>query len=104
MHMRRTYLREWRKHRNKTLVQVAEELHITHQQLGKIERGEQPHNQRLLEFLAEMYGCDETDLISRPPGSTPAEVVDLLDRLPTRDRQKAIKILEAFVRETGTNG
>jgi hypothetical protein len=51
-----------------------------------------------------MYGCDETDLISRPPGSTPAEVVDLLDRLPTRDRQKAIKILEAFVRETGTNG
>jgi hypothetical protein len=33
---RKTFLREWRQHRNKTLEQVAEYLHMSHSQLSRI--------------------------------------------------------------------
>lgn len=100
--MKRTYLREWRKAAGKTLEQVAVELGITNQQLGKIERGLQPYNQKLIEFLAELYGCDETDLLKRPPGQS-MEVVQMWDRVPVADRPRALAVLEAFTR-TGTGG
>lgn len=64
---RRTFLREWRKHRARTLVQVAEHLNMTHGQLSKIERGDQPYNQALLEALADLYMCDVVDLLIRAP-------------------------------------
>ncbi len=94
--MRRTFLREWRKASNRTLVQVAEELRITHQQLGKIERGQQPYNQKLLEFLADLYGCDEADLIMRPPGHS-REIKLVWDQIPEHDRERALAVLEAFI-------
>jgi transcriptional regulator with XRE-family HTH domain len=101
---RRTYLREWRRLREKTLVQVAEELHMTHGQLSRIERGLQPYNQELLERLAELYRCDPVDLLIRDP-SEPATIWSLWDRAKPGERQQIEAVAEALLRgQTGTNG
>lgn len=64
----KTYLREWRKMKaGRTLEQVAGELGISQPQLGRIERGDQPYNQDLLEALADLYGCSVADLLMRDP-------------------------------------
>jgi len=103
MCMKRTFLREWRKNKpGRTLEQVAAELRISHQQLGRIERGVQPYNQPLLEFLADLYGCDESDLIMRPPGAK--RTIEMVwDKIPEDQKEIALRILEGFAK-TGTDG
>jgi hypothetical protein len=65
--MARHFLRAWRKKANKTLEQVAEQLHMSHSQLSRIETYKQPYNQELLEALADLYMCDVVDLLIRDP-------------------------------------
>lgn len=40
---------------------------MSHSQLSRIERGDQPYNQEMLEALAELYMCDPVDLLIRDP-------------------------------------
>lgn len=62
------FLREWRKAKpGRTLEMVAAELHMSQPQLGRIERGDSPYNQDLLEALADLYGCTVADLLMRNP-------------------------------------
>lgn len=98
----RTFLRQWRQHRGKTLVQVAEELHMTHGQLSKIERGKQPYNQELLERLAELYRCEVVDLLIRDP-SEPTNIWSIWDHAKPGERRQIESVAEAIVR-TGTGG
>lgn len=91
---RKTYLREWRKLKpGRTLEQVAEYLHISQPQLGRIERGDQPYNQDLLEALGELYGCEPDELIWRDP-TKEGKVIDMVRR-QTEKRQAQIA---AFIR------
>lgn len=70
---RKTYLREWRRSKpGRTLEQVAAALHMSQPQLGRIERGDSPYNQDLLEALAELYGCTVADLLMRDPSDPDA--------------------------------
>lgn len=64
---RRTFLREWRQYRERTLEQAAEYAAITHAQLSRIERRLQPYGQRMIESLAEYYGTDVNNLLNRDP-------------------------------------
>ncbi len=93
---RTTYLREWRKAAGKTLVQVAEYLHMTHGNLSKIERGKQDYNQKLLEALAELYGCEPVDLLIRDP-SDPINIWSLWDRAQQGDRQKIVAVARTIL-------
>ncbi len=101
---RPTFMRQWRQHRGKTLVQVAEELHITHGYLSKVERGKQPYNQELLERLAEIYRCEPVDLLIRDP-SDPTSIWSLWDRAQPGERRQIESVAEALMRgRTGTSG
>ncbi len=102
--LRPTFLRQWRKHRAKTLVQVAEALHITHGQLSKIERGLQPYNQELLERLAELYMCAPVDLLIRDP-SEPANIWSIWDQAQPGERRQIESVAAALIGgRTGTAG
>jgi transcriptional regulator with XRE-family HTH domain len=102
--LRRTFLREWRRHRDKTLVQVAEELHLTHGQLSKIERGLQPYNQELLERLSEIYNCEPVDLLIRDP-SEPTNIWSIWNQAKPGERRQIETVAEALLRvRTGTTG
>lgn len=98
---RPTFLRQWRQHRHKTLVQVAEELHISHGQLSRIERGEQPYGQELLEKLGELYLCDPVDLLIRNPLDA-AGIWSIWDQAKPGERQQIVAVAEAIVK-TGTD-
>ena len=101
---RPTFMRQWRLYRGKTLVQVAEELHVTHGYLSKVERGKQPYNQELLERLAEIYRCEPVDLLIRDP-SEPSSIWSLWDRAKPGERRQIESVAEALMRgRTGTSG
>lgn len=99
--MARHFLRAWRKHRQKTLEQVAEHLHMSHSQLSRIETYKQPYNQELLEALAELYMCDVVDLLIRDP-LDPEAIWSLMDRAKPAQRQQIRAIAETLLKETGT--
>lgn len=98
----RTFLRQWREHRGKKLVPVAEHLHMSHSQLSRIERGLQPYNQELLEELADLYMCDVVDLLIRDP-SDPEGLWSITDQLKPIQRQQLVEFAKVLAR-TGTEG
>jgi transcriptional regulator with XRE-family HTH domain len=96
------YIRAWRKHRGLTLEQLAERIGMSHQNLGKVERGRVPYNQTLLELLAEELRCEPVDLIIRDP-SEPEGIWSIWDQLrPTEQRQ--VTEIAKTIRRTGTEG
>jgi transcriptional regulator with XRE-family HTH domain len=99
--MTRHFLRAWRKHRMKTLEQVADHLHMSHSQLSRIETFKQPYNQELLEALADLYRCDVVDLLIRDP-SDPEGMWTLWEKAKPGERRRIVAIADALLRETGT--
>lgn len=97
-HHRRHFLRQWRKLKpGRTLEQVAAELHISQPQLGRIERGDQPYNQNLLEALADLYGCTVADLLVRDP-SDPNAIWSIWDTAKPGERRMIVAAAEAIIR------
>lgn len=97
----RHFLRPWRKHRDKTLEAVAEEVGISRTQLGRIEKGQQPFNEELLTRLADIYDCDVPDLIMRDP-SDPQNIWSLWDHAKPAQRRQITAVAETIIR-TGTD-
>jgi transcriptional regulator with XRE-family HTH domain len=105
---RPTFIRAWRKHRGLTLAQLADrlatelEVEISEGQISRIERGETPYSQDILEAVAAALRCEPADLIMRDP-STPDAIWSLIDSLKPADRVRALEILKV-VQRTGTDG
>ena len=97
----KTYLREWRKLKpGRTLEQVADQIGISQPQLGRVEKGQQPYNQDLLEALAELYGCAVPDLLMRDP-TKPDNIWSLWDRAQPGQR-RVIEAAADAILKTGT--
>lgn len=94
--LRRTFLKEWRDYRGLTQEQAADRLNIDRSTLSRIERGESPYNQGLLEAAAEAYRCEPWDLLNVNPLMA-GDVIDMIDRFrgaaPNEQRQ-ALDFLE----------
>lgn len=105
---RPTFIRAWRKHRELTLAQVADrlsvelEMDISEGQLSRIERGETPYSQDILEAFATVLRCEPADLIMRDPAQADG-IWSLLDALKPVERLQAVEIIKALQR-TGTGG
>ncbi len=68
----RTFIREWREHREMTLEALAEAVGekiggMTHASLSRIERGLQPYSQPILEAIAEALDTKPAILLTRDP-------------------------------------
>lgn len=105
---RPTFIRAWRKHRGLTLGQLADrlkvelEVDISEGQLSRIERGETPYSQDILEAVAQVLRCEPADLIMRDP-TQPDAIWSLIDTLQPVERAQALAVIEALTR-TGTKG
>lgn len=99
----RHYLREWRKFRGYTLEHVAERVGMSHQNLGKIERGRVPYNEVLLDILSEIYRTDRGSLIMRDPSVKDA-FWSIYDQLPAPERNRLVERVADEFRKTGTDG
>lgn len=74
--LRRTFLKEWRAYRRLTQEQAAERFNMDRSNLSRVERGEIPYSQGLLEAAAEAYDCEPWDILNVNPLKE-GEVVDL---------------------------
>jgi transcriptional regulator with XRE-family HTH domain len=101
---RRTFIRDWRKHRGLTLEQLAARIEtitegaltITASALSLLERGQSAYTQGTLEALAHALQTTDAALLSVDPNKE-GEVVDLMRRLDEREREQALRVLKAFV-------
>lgn len=94
------YLRAWRKFRGRTLEAVAERVGMTHQNLGKIERGKVPYNETLLEILAEIYQTDRGSLIMRDP-TMKDPLWSIYDQLAVPERVRLVERVQEELKKAG---
>lgn len=102
----KTFIREWREYRGLSLRRLADRLEMTgptetisHASIGRIENGDQPYSQPILEALSQALNCSVTDLLAVDP-TKEGEVVDLVRMLNDKNRDQAIRVLRAL---TGTD-
>lgn len=93
--LRPTFLRAWRQFRGMTQEQAAEPLNMSPENLGKIERGLVPYDQRLLEAAAELYRCEPADLLTRDPNAIDRATADWMALQPSQ-RNRALRLLRAM--------
>jgi transcriptional regulator with XRE-family HTH domain len=104
---RPTFIRAWRKHRDLTLAQLADrlmtelEVEMSEGQLSRIERGETPYSQDIVEALATVLRCEPADLIMRDPLAP--DIWSLWDTLKPLEQLQAVEIMKA-IKRTGTEG
>jgi hypothetical protein len=100
-----TFLTAWRKHRGLSLDKAVERLELeadfpfSKGQLSRVERGEQPYGQDLLEALAIIYGCGSADLIDRDPvAQTSEEIWDFYDKMTDTQKAQATEVVKALLK------
>lgn len=94
---RRTFLREWREYRRRTLEEAAEAADITHASLSRIERGLQPYSQAILEALAEYYATDVPSLLIRNPAD-PEGIWSIWENAKPGERRQIVELAKTLIR------
>jgi transcriptional regulator with XRE-family HTH domain len=104
------FIREWRQSRNLSLRKLADRLVtdtfdpvISYASLSRIEKGDQPYSQEVLEAIADALGTSPASLLIFDP-SRDDGLLTIWDKIPVKDRAKALKVLSGFVENDGTNG
>lgn len=98
------YLREWRKFRGYSAEAASEMIGMSRENLGRIERGEVPYNQDVLELLAEAYRCEVADLLVRNP-LDPEGIWSLWNEAQPAQRRQIVDVVKVLVRgRSGTDG
>lgn len=105
---RKTYIREWRERRGLSLRRLADRIEmgedeqsLSHASIGRIENGQQPYSQPIIEAIAHALGVEVTDLLSVDP-TKEGEVVDLVRLIEKSNNQElAMRLLKSL---TGTDG
>jgi transcriptional regulator with XRE-family HTH domain len=69
---RRTFMKEWRKHRGMTLETAAPRFGMSDAQLSRIENAKSPYTQDVLELAARVYETDVASILFRDPKSSDA--------------------------------
>jgi len=102
----KTFIREWREYRGLSLRRLADRLELdgpketlSHASIGRIENGQQPYDQPIVEAIAAALNVSVTDLLSVDP-TKEGEVVDLMRMINDKNRAQAIRVLKAL---TGTD-
>lgn len=96
----RTYIRQWREYRKKSLEEVADKIGKSHSTLSRIERARQGYNQEELEALAIELGTDVVSLLTRDPNAPIAakDVANFLDSVPPDERAALWELIQLYTR------
>lgn len=98
-----TFLREWREHREMSQDRAIERLDLeasfpfSKGQLSRVERGEQPYSQDLLEALAIIYRCEVWELLERDPSSS-ARIWEIYERMTDEQQERLTAVAEALLK------
>ncbi len=95
---RRTFIREWRKHRGLTLERLAERLDMTASNLSMLERGQRGYTQETLEHAAQALQTDVASLLMRNPAD-PDAIWSIWDQAKPGERQTITEIAKTIIRQ-----
>jgi|SRR5437868_7164023 len=98
---RRTFFKEWRKHRGLTLERAAELAGMTAGNLSAMERGAQGYTQDGLEALADAYKTSPGWLTDVDP-TRDESLMPIWESAKPADRQKIVDIARTIIGKTGT--
>jgi transcriptional regulator with XRE-family HTH domain len=107
---KRTYIKEWRERRGLSLRRLADRLEqtpggdllISHASIGRIEKGQQPYSQPILEAIAFALGVPAYMLLEVNPEKD-GDVIDItlrLNKAPAELRDQAVSILNALLQSS----
>lgn len=96
---KRTYIREWRKHRQMTLEELAGALDMTASHFSMLERGQRGYTQETLEAVAEVLKTSAASLLIRNPLKDEAQW-SAWDQADPAERKLALELLKT-VKNTG---
>lgn len=100
--LRRTFIREWRKHRGLTQEQLGDRLDLTSSHISMIEAGQRPYTQETLESIAEALQTDPASLLTRNP-MDPEGIWSIWDHAKEGERTMIVNIAKQVVGKTGTD-
>ena len=96
------FIREWRRYRGLTQEQLAEKLGLTKGSISRVENGEVPYSQDLLEALSTALDTEPGSLLMRPP--TESEALWLLWSKAQPAERKQLTEMARVIVKTGTRG
>jgi transcriptional regulator with XRE-family HTH domain len=104
---RKTYIREWRKHRGLTQEQLSSRLEELGQHdlgatgLSMLENGKRGYTQAALEAIAQALNTDPASLLMRNPNDADA-IWSVWDQAKPGERRMIVDIAKTVVKRTGT--
>lgn len=106
------YIREWREYRGMSLRKFADRLEsepgvqlMSHANIGRIEKGEQPYTQEFLEAAAVALEASVTDLLTVDPqiDDAVAQLTAILRAASGPEQAMALRVVREMLAKTGTN-
>ena len=98
---RRTFIREWRKHRGLTLEQLAGRLDdMAPSNLSMLERGQRGYTQETMERIAHALQTDVAALLTRAPGDAGEELRTIWDAAAPGQRRQLVEIARTLTKRT----
>ena len=98
---RKTLIRNWRKHRNLTLEQMADALDMSASHLSMLERGKRGYTQETLERIAAVLKTDTGSLLTVDPLSEPYSMWTVWAEAKPAQKRQIVEIAKALIK-TGT--
>jgi len=98
---RLTFIKQWRKYRGYTQEQLGGMLDTSGSMISRIEKGETPYTQDVLEALADALNTDPASLLMRDP-TNPEALWSIWDQAGKGQRQMIEEVARTIVK-TGTN-
>lgn len=96
------YLREWRKHRRMTQQELADAINTSKSAISDLERFNLQLSPKWLNRIAPVLETQPGYILDYDPDDIPTDVIDIWQRIPDRDRERAARVLREFTR-TGTD-
>lgn len=97
---RRTFIKEWRKHRGLTQEALAERVGMSPGNVSLIERGLQNYTQETLEAFGDALQCEPADLLMRNPLDSEG-IWSVWDQAKPAQRAQIVEIAKTLLK-TGT--
>lgn len=100
---RRTFIRQWREFRGYSQEKLGSMLETSGSMISRIENGETPYTQDVLEAMAEALMTDPASLLMRNPADDEA-IWSIWESAKEADQRKIVDIAKTIIGKTGTGG
>lgn len=95
-----TFLKSWRKLRDKTQEELADEIGHSASSISQLENGKQGFTDKTLADLARVLGCSPVELLAHDPSRADSfwPLFEIAESLEGVERERAFRVISAALR------